>query len=45
MVGARDRKGRYTSFDKTPKEIFGPQRIHQINYVDQYTGISSRRGR
>ena len=45
MVRAKDRKGRYTSGDKTTKYIFGPQRIPQINYVDQYTGSSSRRGR
>ena len=45
MVRARDRKGRYTYVDKTPKDIFGPQIIPQINSIDRHTGSSSRRGR
>ena len=45
MVRARDRKCRYTFVDKIPKDIFGPQRIPQIKFVDRYLGSSSRRGR
>jgi hypothetical protein len=45
MVRVRDRKCRYTFVDKTPKDIIGRQKIPQINFVDQYIGSSSRRGR
>ena len=45
MVRVRDWKCRHTFVDKTPKYIFGPQRIPQINFDDQYTGSSSRRRR
>ena len=45
MVRARDRRGRYIFVDRTPKDIFGPQRVPHTNFFDHYIGSTSRRGR
>jgi hypothetical protein len=42
MVRARDIKGRYIPVNKNPKDIFGPRKVHHINYVDRYTSSPSR---
>lgn len=45
MVRGRDSKGRYISVDKTPRNIFRPQQVLHINYVDRYIGTTSRKGK
>ena len=42
MFRARDVRGRYVLVKKVPKDIFGPRKVLHINFVDRYTGSSSR---